>query len=343
MSTELTKHVENNLMTFLGKYKGQIETVLPKHLTPTRVLKLIVGAINRDPKIASCTPMSVINAVLTAATMGLEIRPGSAYLVPFKDNKNRTPRVLCTLLIDYRGKIDLASRSGKVTDITPEVVYSKDKFRIWRDESGLQRLEHEPTLYLTDAAGDRVPLTDEKQRGVPIGAYAIAAMKDGPPKIVFMPKIDILKIKERSRAKSEGPWVTDEMEMWKKTLVHRICKTIPQSPELAMAQDVDDRVEMDLPMDSIIEVEMDREDDQPILPESAEAADAVAQRKIAEMKASGLKPVTQADIDAEIAKKNVAEAVPLTDEENRALDAEIVSKENGAEQADKPKFGMKRK
>lgn len=259
MSTEVARQAEKPVIAMLAKYQGQIEAVLPKHLTPTRVLKMIVGAINKNPKLLNCTPMSVINAVLTASQMGLEIGPGSCYLVPFGKD--------CTLLVDYRGKIDMALRSGKVIDIDLEVVFSKEKFRIYRDENGRKRLEHETMTFKEGADGEHLPIT-EKDRGIPIGAYALAVLKDGPPKIVFMPAIDIDAIKRRSRAANDGPWVTDPMEMWKKTVCHRICKTLPMSAEkfdqMRMSQEVDDRFEMGESLDQIIS--SDAEDDVPMLP-----------------------------------------------------------------------------
>jgi recombination protein RecT len=269
MSTEIARQAERPVLAMLTKYQGQIEAVLPKHLTPTRVLKMIVGAINKTPQLLSCTPMSVINAVLTASQLGLEIGPGSAYLVPFGKD--------CTLLIDYRGKIDLAIRSGKVLDVDLEVVYSREKFRIYRDGNGKKCIEHEPMLYKTDESGEHLPIT-EKDRGVPIGAYALAILKDGPPKIVFMPAIDLDAIRKRSKMGDGGAWKTDTMEMWKKTVAHRICKTLPMSAEKAdqmrMAQEVDDRFEMGESLEHVIDIEP--EDDVPMLAAGAGSAPAAA-------------------------------------------------------------------
>ena len=275
-SQELERNViEKPLIALLSKYKNQITEILPKQFDSKRVLKLIVGAINRNPKLLSCTPMSVINAVLTAATMGLEIRPGMAYLIPYGKE--------CTLIVDYRGKIDMVLRTGKVFDIDPEVVYSKEKFRLYRDENGYRRVEHEPLLFKVLENGDHAPIA-EADRGVPIGAYAVAVIKDGPPKIAWMPAVDIDKIRKKSRAKDDGPWVTDTMEMWKKTVVHRICKTLPQSPELAMAQEADDRLESDVSLDNIIDFAPEDDTGLPLLgPGSARAAEAVADRKIDEL------------------------------------------------------------
>ncbi len=289
MSTEIAKQAEKPLVAMLAKYQGQIEAVLPKHMTPTRVLKMIVGAINKTPALLNCTPMSVINAVLTASMLGLEIGPGQAYLVPFGKE--------CTLLIDYRGKIDLAIRSGKVTDIDLEVVYSREKFRIYRDETGTKRIEHEPMYYRIGENGEHFPIT-EKDRGVPIGAYAFAVMKEGPPKIVFMPAIDIDAIRNKSRQKDGAPWKDNTMEMWKKTVAHRICKTLPMSAEkadsLRTSQEVDDRFETGDSLDQIITP--DPEDEVPMLSGAGQGsvqaaiASAASVEKIGEKLAAAAQP-----------------------------------------------------
>lgn len=287
-ATDLTKSViEQPLMKLLGKYRGQISAILPKQFDGDRVLKLIVGAINKTPDLMKCTPMSVVNAVLTAASIGLEIRPNSAYLIPFAknwkgDDGKWHKRFECQLVIDYRGKIDLALRSGRILDIDPDIVYSKDKFRIYRDETGMKAVEHEPILYKTDDAGNRLPISED-DRGVPLGVLVVATIKDGKPKVLFMPWLEIMKIKARSKSSDSGPWVTDVGEMSKKTAIHRICKTLPQSPEMAIANQVDDANETGVNFDVIDMAPEDYSSDEPMVQQSVEAAEQVAQRKIAEM------------------------------------------------------------
>jgi recombination protein RecT len=314
VSQELQATVEKPLMALLGKYKGQIEQILPRQFDGKRVLKLIIGAINKNPQLLNCTPMSVVNAVLTAATMGLEIRPGSAYLIPFKKNtkvqggwKSISE---CQLVVDYRGKIDLALRGGKVTDIDPDIVYARDKFRVFRDENGHKVVEHEPTYFVKNDDGTMRPIT-EADRGVPIGALAVAAIKDGKPKVCFMPAMDIERIHQKSKAKDDGPWVTDTMEMWKKTVVHRICKTLPQTPEMALAQAVDDANEMSVSMDSIIEIDSDDASaEQPLLEQSKEAAQRVAEQKLAAMENEAASKRSAAPYIQDEGKPYTAETLP---------------------------------
>jgi recombination protein RecT len=254
----------NPILDLLKKYEKSIAALVPKHLTGEKMLKFVTNAMNREPKLLQCNPMTLINAVLTAAQLGLEIGPGSAYLLPFRTKKkNAKAPYDCTLVIDYRGKISLALRSGKVLDVDPEIVYSKEKFKIWRGEDGIKRIEHEPMVYKVGPEGEHLPI-EEKDRGVAIGAYVVTSLLKGPPKITFMSRIDIMKIKAKSPAADSGPWVTDELEMFKKTVIHRAFKTMPSSAEdfdaMRRAQDIDDRVDIGATLDNVIEYEPEDED-----------------------------------------------------------------------------------
>ncbi len=55
-----------------------------------------------------------------------------------------------------------------------------------------------------------------------------------------MTKPEIDAIRKRSRASGSGPWVTDYAEMARKTVVRRLFKYLPASPEIATAFEKED-------------------------------------------------------------------------------------------------------
>jgi len=57
------------------------------------------------------------------------------------------------------------------------------------------------------------------------------------------------EIRKRSKASSDGPWVTDWDEMAKKTVLRRLCKLLPASIELQTAVSLDERAEAGIPQD----------------------------------------------------------------------------------------------
>lgn len=293
--TALELEAKKRLSGYLVKAQKQIEAVVPKHMTPDRMLRLIVNSINTTPGLAECSVPSVINCVLTAAGLGLEIRPRSAYLVPFR--KGGKPE--CTLLIDYRGKIGLAHNSGKVADIKAQVVYAADTFEY--EEGSQAKLIHRPLLYKTvDGLMVPVPMSD---RGQAVLAWAGAWLVNGRTHFEVMSIEAVNKIRDRSKAyqyavehnRTDTPWISDEEQQERKTLIHRVCNYIPLSPELLAVQDIEDRADAGISLDNIIDVEAE-DDDRPIIDSSSGAAEEAGQRKIAAAKGEPIPADTPPDL-----------------------------------------------
>lgn len=234
-----------NLKDLFNRSKGAIAQVLPKHLTADRILKVTLAATSRTPKLLECSQTSILQSVMQAAQLGLE--PGGplghAYLVPFKKE--------CTLIVGYRGLIELARRSNQLDSIEARVVYARDKFRI---SFGLhQVLEHEPSY--------------EEDPGEIVGVYSIARLKDGAPQVEFMTRAQVDKIRRRSPTSnfSDSPWRSDYDEMARKTVVRRICKYLPLTAELATALELNENeTEVDPRAFSAIPIEIS--DDKPSNP-----------------------------------------------------------------------------
>ena len=201
--------------------KQQLSLAVPRHLTVDRLLRVAMTSIQRTPKLLDCTQKSLLSCVMTCAQLGLEPDAflGQAYLVPFK-NKG----VLEAQLIPgYRGYIALARRSGEVQSVSAQVVYENDEFVL---QYGLEDiLKHVP------AEGDR---------GQAKGAYVVFRYKDGSYSFDYMSTEDIEKIRSRSMAKDNGPWVTDWAEMAKKTVIKRHAKLAPLSVEFQQASALED-------------------------------------------------------------------------------------------------------
>lgn len=200
---------QNSFQQFLSVRKSHIASVLPKHMTPDRVVKVALTTFNRTPALADCSMPSIFMAIMQAAELGLE--PGGAlghaYLVPYKNQ--------CQFILGYRGMIELARRSGEIESIEAHIVHENDEFEI---EYGLnEKLVHRPCL-----SGDAGPL---------IFVYAIARLKGGGRQFEMMTKAQVDAVRNRSKAGHNGPWVTDYEEMARKTVVRRLFKYLPVSCE----------------------------------------------------------------------------------------------------------------
>jgi recombination protein RecT len=200
-----------SLISLITERRQTFQSLLPEGLKADWFIAEVKVAVTKAPKLADCSTISIIEALTTCAQLGLSPsgRLGSAYLIPFKEK--------CTLVIGYRGYVDLAYRSGDVEAFSAAVVRQKDT---WVYEDGLEPvLRHVPS---EDA--DPGPLR---------AVYAVARMRGGGVSHVVMCKREVLEIKARSRSASDGPWVTDEAEMWKKTAIRRLIKLLPLSPTRA--------------------------------------------------------------------------------------------------------------
>lgn len=94
----------------------------------------LLAAVNTNPTLAQCTPVTVYNAALTAAALKLPINSslGFAYLVPYHNNKkvvgeDGKERWVKTweaqFQMGYRGFIQLAQRSGQYKRIAAAPIY----------------------------------------------------------------------------------------------------------------------------------------------------------------------------------------------------------------------------
>jgi len=185
------------IMQLLEQKKDAMAAVATQHLTPEKLIRIFGAAQSRVPKLAQCTPTSVLLAAMTCSELGLVPSSlGTAYLVPYGTE--------CTLIIGYRGFIELARRSGKIVSIQSAVVREGDEFEY---EYGLEdKFRHK----IKSAPGAAIT-----------HVWCLARFKDGGHHLEVMTVEEVNYIRARSKAKDSGPWVTDFGEMWKKTCVRR--------------------------------------------------------------------------------------------------------------------------
>ncbi len=245
MSQELTKKEDAGIKQMLAANIKAIKTVLPKHMTPERMMRIAFTAISRSPGLARCTPISLLNAVIEASILGLEVNSplGQASMVPFWNSK--TGHFEAQLIPEYKGKIELAYRSGMVKSFQAHPVFEKDKFSY--------RYGLSPDLV-------HVP-SKEADRGKLIAAYAVVNYLNGGVDFEVIEEGEAMAAKAKSASAkkdeknktSDSVWNSeDEPAMWMKTAVHRLFKRVPKSPEyiqIARAQELSARADAGEPQD----------------------------------------------------------------------------------------------
>lgn len=218
----------------LERMKPQLAMALPRHLTPDRLLRVAITAIQNTPKLLECDRTSLYSAIMTCAQLGLEPDGvlGQAYLIPYGDKVQFIP--------GYRGLIALARNSGDVQSVIAHEVYANDIFGHWDERSGRHQLDlanPEPPVHRMDY---------QAVRGELQCFYAIARFKDGGTHWDVMSRPEVDAIRDASQGyrmakryakdgKINSPWAQHYVEMGKKTVVRRIAKFLPMQVQKAAA------------------------------------------------------------------------------------------------------------
>lgn len=187
-------------------FKQQLAHALPKHLPPDRFIRIALTALTRTPNLTECTQESLFKCLLDLSAMGLEPDGRRAHLIPYGN--------ACTLIIDYKGIVELVMRSGQVSNIHADVVCEGDAFVYDMGEIKKHEIDF------------------RKPRGNVYAVYAVCTFKDGTKAACVMSRDEIESVRKRSRAGNSGPWQTDWNEMAKKTAFRRLSKWLPLSPEI---------------------------------------------------------------------------------------------------------------
>ena len=207
--------------------RPKLAEVVPQGIDIDRLMRTAQMAISGNDKLMKCTTSSLLVAFMEAARLGLEIGgagPG-AHIVPFGTT--------ATVIVDYRGFMDLAYRAGSIRKGQARVVYDGDEFDT---EYGLnERLYHKPNW-----GGQRGPLTH---------VYCILTLASGERLFEVMDRTDIDKIRRTAKGadKPDSPWVQWFERMALKSVVrYTVNRWVRKDPTVRDAINLDVRAERGL-------------------------------------------------------------------------------------------------
>ena len=229
VATSPAKTMQNLVMRMMP----QIEKALPSVLTGERFARMVLTAMSTTPQLAQCTPNSFLGAMMQAAQLGVELNTplGQAYLIPYRNHG----QLECQFQLGYKGLIDLAYRSGEITDIAAHEVHENDTFEY---ELGLEpKLRHVPAL---------------KDREAVILYYAVFHTKAGGYGFEVM-SVDDIRAHANKFSKAAGssysPWKTNFGEMAKKTVIKKVLKYAPIKTEFVRQVAQDETIKTDIVKD----------------------------------------------------------------------------------------------
>jgi recombination protein RecT len=205
----------NEFGEIMMQRQDQIEAACPDHINIARAITFMNLAIADKPKLRDCTRLSMLKALVSCVTLGLEPNTplDHAWLIPYKNE--------VTFQIGYKGLIALAYRSNRIENIMSVCVFAGESFK---HTAGLEpKIDHEPRYDI-----DRTEHTLEF-------VYSYAYLKGSTrPVYVVLSKIELDTYRARSMAEKKGwhsPWKSDPLPMYRKVGFIRVCTTLPQSPD----------------------------------------------------------------------------------------------------------------
>jgi recombination protein RecT len=199
--SELRSQVEN--------LEGQFKAALPAHIPVERFCRVLMTAIQNNPDlVVKVERRSLFNAAMKAAQDGLLPDGRDGAIVVYGSQAQWMP-----MIGGLRKKV---RNSGEIATWDAQIVHKNDKFQFRLGDDPF--IQHEPIL--------------DSDPGPVIAAYSIAVLKTGEKSREVMSIAAIEKVRTRSKASKNGPWVTDYEEMCRKTVARRHSKVLPMSTDL---------------------------------------------------------------------------------------------------------------
>lgn len=234
---------ENKAVTVFRKkfelWRPRLEVLVPRQVGAERLLNLALSAISRNELLRSTidnphTQTSILKSCIGAAQLGVEIDTplGEAFILPFYSKKLSC--YIAQLVMGYPGLVNLGYRSGMIEAPEARVVFEGDLFEYAFGTNAY--IKHEPAK--------------PDQRGEVVAFYAIIWVKGSShPLFEVMPREDVESVRDASPAgkNPHGPWRKHPIPMGQKTVLKRVYKYAPKSPELTRAIKYDNLAEAEEP------------------------------------------------------------------------------------------------
>ena len=209
---------------------GSVQALLANRLSSEKIktdfMNSVIEVVTGSPELQACTPQSILAESLKAASIHLPLNKalGRCYVVPFKNKGIPT----ATMVIGYKGYIQLAKNSGHYRNINADVVF-EGQITYRNHLTGEIRIDHEPTsdkvvgffAYIEELNGFNKTLYMSIDQMAHYAKTYVTYLK-------FNNKVteDTLKQKMQYHA-THGPeqgigWMSDSVTMAKKTCLRQL-------------------------------------------------------------------------------------------------------------------------
>lgn len=177
---------------------------LPPDFNRARFVQNTIALVHDSEQLANIPQQKLIPALMKGAYLGLDFFNKECYAVPYGQTVQFMP--------SYTGMVKLAKRFSRrpIKDVYAHIVRDGDEF-----ESGMED-GHEYVRYKPKPFND----------GPIVGAFAVAQYEDGGIKVEVMSKQQLDAVKRMSKAQSGTAWKFFADEMYRKSVIRRLCKGI---------------------------------------------------------------------------------------------------------------------
>lgn len=213
---------------FVAKYQDRVLALMGRDVNRVeRFMQTLSQSLAMEPKLAKCTRASLIGGVLEIAALGLEPGVlGQAWLIPF----NNKGKLEATVVIGYRGFLELARATDRVGAIAHGVVYEKDYWDWILGTNG--HVDHRPS--------------GEDDRGKFVAAWAQADIKGFTRpqfEVMLAREVNAIEKGAPSAKASFSPWKSHRDEMRCKTVIRRLAKMLPMGPAMGRGVTIDEKLD----------------------------------------------------------------------------------------------------
>ncbi len=183
-----------------------------------RFKTVALHAVVNNSDLLQAEPLSIVEAIRDAAMLNLEPTGslGEAAIIRYGTKAQLMPM--------WRGYLKLVRQAGEVAYVDSFVIYEHDEFDYWSDEQG-PHWRHVP--FINAALAD----SEAPNRGDIRALFAYARLKNGGtiPELMQVQEVELARRAGGNRRSS--PWDGWYSEMARKTVIKRLCKRLPLSPQ----------------------------------------------------------------------------------------------------------------
>ena len=184
--------------------RPSVADALPPDFNRARFVQNTVALVQSNEDLARMPQAKLVPALMKGAYLGLDFFNRECYAVPYGQTIQFMP--------SYTGMVKLAKRFSKrpLKDVYAHVVRDGDEFETGM-EDGREYVRYKPKPF---------------NEGAIVGAFAVAQYADGGIKVETMSKAQLDAVKRMSKAQSGTAWKFFADEMYRKSVIRRLCKGI---------------------------------------------------------------------------------------------------------------------